>query len=57
MIQKRDGEWRILNRKVVFDWVDTRPAPSSSEEERFGAMQPIGQSFPDDAVYDLIRRK
>jgi hypothetical protein len=54
---ERDGEWRILNRKVVFDWVDTRPAPSSSEGERFGAMQPIGQSFPGDAVYELIRRK
>lgn len=48
---ERDGEWRILNRVVVFDWVDSRPPPEDSEEDRFGALTPIGQPYPHDRIY------
>ncbi len=48
---QRDNEWRILNRTVVFDWVEDLPMPSGTETERFGKMTPIGQPYPDDKVY------
>lgn len=48
---ERDGEWRVLNRVVVFDWVDSAPPPTESEEARFGALTPIGQPYPNDLIY------
>lgn len=48
---KRDDEWRILNRVVVFDWVVTASPPAGSETERFGRLTPIGANFPNDPVY------
>ncbi len=42
------------DRIVVFDWVEERPAPETSEAERFGRRQPIGASWPDDPVYGLF---
>ena len=47
----RRGEWRILNRVVVFDWVEQRPAPDASETARFGALTPIGSNHPTDPLY------
>ena len=49
----RDGEWRVLNRTVVFDWVEEMPLPKGSEADRFGAFTPIGGLYPDDPVYTL----
>ncbi len=48
---KRGDQWRILNRRVVFDWVDNLPLPEGTETERFGLKTPIGGRFPDDPVY------
>ena len=48
---ERDGEWRVLHRLVVFDWVEELPLPTAPESERFGARQPIGGRYPDDPVY------
>lgn len=48
---KRGDEWRILNRVVVFDWVENMPVPKETEAERFGQKTPIGGRFPDDPVY------
>ena len=50
---KRDGEWRVLNRTVVFDWVEEMPLPEGSEAERFESRTPIGGLYPDDLVYSL----
>ncbi|MEL7107863.1 MAG: nuclear transport factor 2 family protein [Pseudomonadota bacterium] len=50
--EQRDGEWRIRNRTVVFDWVETSPPPAGSEEDRFGALTPIGRNHPDDPIYN-----
>lgn len=52
--EKRDGEWRVADRVVVFDWFDERPAPEKSEAERFAHRQPIGALWPDDPVYRLF---
>jgi hypothetical protein len=49
--EKRGDEWRILNRVVVFDWVENMPLPKETEAERFGEKTPIGGSFPFDPVY------
>lgn len=48
---QRDGEWRILNRTVVFDWVETSPPPEHGEAERFGVLTPIGANHPNDQIY------
>lgn len=49
--EQREGEWRILNRTVVFDWVVTSQPPNGSEAERFGALTPIGGNYPEDPIY------
>lgn len=51
MIAERGGEWRILNRVIVFDWVEYMPLPKGTEAERFGAMPPIGAQYPHDPLY------
>lgn len=53
---KRGDEWRVLNRTVVFDWIEEMPLPPGSEAERFGQRQPIGGRFPDDPIYALLAR-
>lgn len=53
LFEKRDDEWRVLKRTVVYDWVDHQTPPSDTEAERFGDRTPIGGSFPDDPVYAI----
>lgn len=52
--EARDGEWRVLRRTVVYDWVERLPLPDRSEAERFGARQPIGGKYPDDPLYTVF---
>lgn len=52
--EKREGEWRIAIRTVVFDWVDEQPARPGTDAERFGRRQPIGGRLPDDPLYRLF---
>lgn len=51
---QRGSEWRILNRTVVFDWVEQMPLHPGTEAERFGDRTPIGRPFPEDPVYSLF---
>ncbi len=53
----RDGEWRILNRVVVFDWTEEMPLPEGTEAERFGSRTPIGASYPNDPLYHVFKTK
>lgn len=53
--EKREGEWRVADRTVAYDWVEEQEAPTASEESRFGPRQPIGKPYPDDPVYLLAR--
>lgn len=48
---RRGGEWRVLERVVVYDWVDHQTPPDGTEAERFGARQPIGAPWPADPAY------
>jgi hypothetical protein len=54
LFEKRSGEWRVARRVVAFDWVEEQPVPDRTEEERFGARKPIGGSFPNDPIYELL---
>lgn len=56
VFEKRGDEWRVINRVVVYDWVDDQPAPSASEAERFGPRQPIGAQYPHDQVYKMLSK-
>lgn len=52
--EKRDGEWRIAERTVVYDWLRHLEPPGASESERLGVRQPIGGLCDDDPVYALL---
>lgn len=52
--EKRNGEWRVASRTVVYDWVEEQTPPAESEPVRFGKRQPIGAPYPDDPVYALV---
>ena len=53
--EKRDDEWRVAARVVVYDWVQPMgDAPAASEAERFGLRVPVGGRKPDDPWYSLL---
>jgi SnoaL-like domain len=53
--EKRDDEWRVAARVVVYDWVQPMgAAPVDSETARFGLRVPIGGRKPDDPWYRLL---
>lgn len=55
--EKRDGEWRIADRQVVFDWVETATPSPGKDPDRFGALQPAGGRYPEDPIYALLSRE
>lgn len=57
LFHKREGEWRIAERTVVYDWIEEQIPPAIVEAERFGPRRPIGAPHPDDPVYRLGKRR
>lgn len=57
LFHKREGEWRIAERTVVYDWLEEQIPPAVVEAERFGPRQPIGAPHPHDPVYTLKKRR
>lgn len=55
LFEKRDGEWRIARRVVVYDWLEEQIPSEQPEDVRFGLRKPIGGRFPSDPVYELLR--
>nr|WP_277923760.1 nuclear transport factor 2 family protein [Sphingomonas sp. TREG-RG-20F-R18-01] len=55
--EKRDGMWKIKNRKVVFDWTEVMPEPDGTREERFARAQPMGLHHPNDIVYQSSHKR
>ena len=53
LFERREGEWRVLRRTVVYDWVDPQPVPDADEATRFGPRKPIGAPWPHDPVYRI----
>ncbi|WP_284284067.1 nuclear transport factor 2 family protein [Mesorhizobium amorphae] len=56
LFQKREAEWRIAERTVIYDWLEEQIPPAAGEAERFGPRQPIGAPHPHDPVYRLRKR-
>ena len=54
--ERRDGEWRIAARTVVYDWIEERERPELAEDDTtlFSARQPSGRAAPADPVYQLL---
>ena len=52
--ERRQGEWRVAERTVVYDWVRQNPMPAELLPETFGQRQPTGAHKPDDHVYTLL---
>jgi hypothetical protein len=57
LFEKRSGEWRVIERTVVFDWVEPQPVPEEDEDARFGPRTPIGGYYPYDPVYYMGKGK
>jgi len=55
--EKRNGEWRVAVRTVVYDWVRQTPLPAELLPEAFGMRQPTGGFEPDDAIYRLLKQE
>ncbi|NML47650.1 nuclear transport factor 2 family protein [Ramlibacter sp. G-1-2-2] len=55
--EKRQGEWRVAARTVVYDWIEERERPELAQDNStlFGVRQPTGKVAPDDAIYGLRR--
>lgn len=54
VFEKRNDEWRVAKRVVVYDWVERQEPPAESEEQRFGQRTPIGGQAPNDTIYNLL---
>ena len=52
--EKRDGEWKVAARIVVYDWSRTAPIETATETEMFGtARRPLGSRYPTDTLYEV----
>lgn len=54
--EKRNGQWRVADRTVVYDWIEerTRPELAQDNDALFGARKPNGAAAPGDPVYALL---
>ena len=52
--EKRNGEWRVAARTVVYDWMRQTPMKQSLAPEVFGLRQPTGGRQPNDPLYALL---
>lgn len=55
--ERRNGEWRVAQRTVAYDWIRQLPLPAGSDAERFGVRQPTGGRMPADPVYELLAQQ
>lgn len=55
--ERRDAEWRIVARTVVYDWIEERERPELAQPDEllFGLRRPNGQVAPSDPVYAMLR--
>lgn len=55
--ERRDGEWRVAARTVVYDWIEERTRAELARDDAalFGARRPVATAAPHDPVYALLR--
>lgn len=54
LFEKREGQWKIARRTVIYDWVEEQPCSTLPAAQRFGVRQPMGSRWPDDEIYKLL---
>lgn len=54
--ERRNGEWRILARTVVYDRMRKVPMEAELTAEVFGPRQPNGAQHPADPVYAFLSK-
>lgn len=54
--ERRDAEWRIAARTVVYDWIRQATLPTEIDSDVFGSRQPSGARKPADPLYELLSR-
>jgi hypothetical protein len=56
--ERRDAQWRIAERTVVYDWIEerTRAELAQQDAELFAKRQPTGARSPSDPVYAFLER-
>jgi hypothetical protein len=47
LLEKRDGQWRVLHRQVVMDWSRTREVDDQRDSEAFAALSKGGHGTDD----------
>lgn len=60
--EKREGQWRVADRTVVYDWIEERNRPELAQDNLhlFGKRQPNGARLSRDPLYtflDAVRAK
>lgn len=56
--ERRQREWRIAARTVVYDWIEERTRAELAQQDAalFAARQPTGRRSPADPVYAFLDR-
>lgn len=52
--ERRDGQWRISERTVVYDWIRQTTLDHEMDDDAFGARLPTGAHEPHDPLYALL---
>jgi ketosteroid isomerase-like protein len=54
LFERRQREWRVAARTVVYDWVRHTTLASEMDADAFGPRLPMGAHHPDDYLYELL---
>lgn len=54
--EKREGQWRVADRTVVYDWIEERTRPELAQDGTtlFGKRQPHGGRLLKDPLYAFL---
>jgi hypothetical protein len=54
--ERRNREWRVADRTVVYDWIEERARPDLAlhDGELFAQRQPTGTRSPSDPIYRFL---
>ena len=55
--QRRDGEWRILDRTYVMDWNQNQRTTAEWSSWLYSALDVRGGRFPDDPAFAMFGRR
>jgi hypothetical protein len=53
--ERRNGEWRIIERTYILDWNQNGPSTSDWDGEMYAQLTRRGQRFPDDSAFGFLK--